>query len=322
MAAADLASTVLVLGLNPAWQKLLLFDQLQRGEVNRAHEVIRTASGKGVNVARVLQTLGRPATLLQCAGGITGDLLRAQLEQEKIGAVTIPTTAETRVCSTLLSETDRTTTELIEPAGQILPNELAALEKELLKLLPRTAAIALCGTYPPGIPDDFYANTIRRRPPGCLALLDSYRGVEQALAAGPDILKINRQELVEISGQRDVPAAARAMAARYPLACLAITDGPHPAWLCTATGVWRFQLPEVTDLVNAIGAGDCTSGAFIHYLLAAPEQPLAEDNLTHAFQQALGAACASCRTQRPASFDPALARQLAAGVTVSRIHQP
>ena len=72
---------ILVVGLSPAWQRTLTFEQLTPGRVNRANHVSETASGKGVNVARVASILGADVRLLTVAGGTRGRLLKAQLRR-------------------------------------------------------------------------------------------------------------------------------------------------------------------------------------------------------------------------------------------------
>ena len=40
---------ILVVGLNPVWQRIIFLPQLEIGKVNRASDVIHVASGKGLN---------------------------------------------------------------------------------------------------------------------------------------------------------------------------------------------------------------------------------------------------------------------------------
>ena len=78
---------ILALGLNPAWQKSLFFDELQFGEVNRAAEAHAIASGKGINFLRAVRTWGTmEAVLVQPVGGETGRLIRDSLREEGLSA--------------------------------------------------------------------------------------------------------------------------------------------------------------------------------------------------------------------------------------------
>ncbi|RYF78602.1 MAG: hypothetical protein EOO39_00985 [Cytophagaceae bacterium] len=60
---------LLVVGLTPTVQRTLCFETFTVGNVNRARETLVTASGKGVNVARVATLLGERVELVQILGG-------------------------------------------------------------------------------------------------------------------------------------------------------------------------------------------------------------------------------------------------------------
>ena len=75
---------ILVVSLSPAWQRTLEFDRLALGEVNRAKRVIETASGKGVNVARVAKQLGADVLLLTVLGGDRGRRLERSLKMQQL----------------------------------------------------------------------------------------------------------------------------------------------------------------------------------------------------------------------------------------------
>src|SRR3569832_1707825 len=100
------------------------FARLQTGEVNRAAEVHWCASGKVVNVAWALSTLGAHVEMLSVVGGATGDAIRQQVEQQGIVGHWVTTTVPTRVCTTVLDEATKTTTELVENTAAISDDEL------------------------------------------------------------------------------------------------------------------------------------------------------------------------------------------------------
>ena len=72
--------------LNPVIQKTLVFTSLAKGEVNRTSEYRVDASGKGINVARVLGQLGRPAIHLSQLGGPTRDWFLALCAADSLNA--------------------------------------------------------------------------------------------------------------------------------------------------------------------------------------------------------------------------------------------
>ena len=128
---------ILVAGLSPAWQQVLVFDRLLLGEVNRAAEVHWFPAGKVVNAGRVVgrlhrRGLGGPARALTVLGGSTGDALRRAAEADGLDLVAIPGATPTRICTTLIDRAAGAVTELVENARPIGDGELAAILEALL----------------------------------------------------------------------------------------------------------------------------------------------------------------------------------------------
>ena len=331
-AVAVASDRIMVIGLNPAWQKTLLFKELRTGEVNRAGAVIAQASGKGINFTWAVHQAGEAATVFQFSGGATGQALLADLEQRGLQQVTVATAGTTRTCTTVVSEADRRSTELIEPSATISPAEFAELRQAVLSRLPDVAGVALCGTFPPGVPATFYAVVSEHARNRAAVLLDAHGDILPALNAGPDIVKINAAELVEISGTADLVQAAAACLARFPFRWLAVTEGAGTAHLFAARHHTSFHLPALPGVVNTIGAGDCSSGTFLAAVVtgrsavtslgptpATPGERLAAPEfVAEAFRASLACASASCLTPTPATFSPAQASALVSRITMER----
>ncbi len=290
-------SELVVIGLNPALQKALIFDHLQVGEVNRARHMNRVPGGKGYHCARAAATIAPAScTVAHFLGGETGRFVSDFHDRLGIRQATVEIEGETRTCTTILDQATGQMTELIEPSATVPPIAVDAMREKLEPLLAGARAIALCGTYPPGVDDDFYAWVARKKSQSLL-LLDGYRGVDTTLATGKvDILKINARELRALMNEDDLDRAARAAMEKHALACVAITDGPHTAHLWTPRAHWQWQLPELDQVVNPIGAGDTVAGVMLVYCLRGAA---VED----AFGWGLAAASASCRHLEGARFD-------------------
>jgi tagatose 6-phosphate kinase len=298
--------------LNPAWQKTLLFEDVALGMVNRAQAMHECGGGKGVNLARALRLAGEPLHLALFAGGTTGDRLLAELAQSGIAVTVVQTAAKTRTCTTVVSQLTGGVTEFIEPSGEIAPKELRAMRQRLHAAVKKATGVAICGTLPPGVPEELYGDIVRDgRAAGVPVLLDGYRGVRPALEAGPTVLKINADELRHLTGRANLEDAALECLALRPVEMLAITDGPRPAFLFTRHDSWQFDQPPLR-IRNAIGAGDCASAIFLRELIAktAPAE---------AFRRALAAANASCLTDTPSLFDPKDASAIGAQIQPKRL---
>jgi tagatose 6-phosphate kinase len=321
---------VLVLGLNPAWQKTLEFSQFQVGQVNRAATVATGPGGKGIHFARAARSIGCQAVVAQFAGGHTGKLICAELEAEGCLHWTVPTQSTTRTCTTLLSGHDHSMTEIVEPGTAVSPDEAQQMQALLREQTAQFRGIALCGTCPPGTPPDLYEDVIARNRDHALILLDAYIDVMPALRAGPQLLKINEQEICSLTGCGTAAAAARQCLSSFPLTAVMVTAGGREAHLFTTEQQWSFKLATVDRVVNPLGAGDTAAAVLLCRLLqrleaagmnmtAAVGQPqaLPADMLVESWRDALGAATASCLHRAPAEFSTGEAAALARRIVIT-----
>lgn len=128
--------------------------------------------------------------------------------------------------------------------------------------------LAICGSVPPGAPNDFHRGLIRLgRSLGVPTIVDASDGVlKAALDAGPDLIKPNVSELAEVARLRirtlgDVELAARKVLARGPTAVLA-SLGSDGMMLIDQQGAIYGRVSGVT-VVNTVGAGDAALAGFL-----------------------------------------------------------
>lgn len=319
---ADLPPRILSVSLNPAWQKTLLFDDLVVGAVNRATWLGETGGGKGINFARAGGRLGAELCVAQFVGGHTGQLLLREQAELGVADITVQCSSPTRTCTTVVATNTGLATELIEPSGTISEAEVEQLREKLLPRLADFAGIALCGTYPPRVPESLYAEIAAGAGDGALVLLDGVKGVEAAMKTGVDLLKINGGELARLAGTPDVRAAAKTCFERYKVRYIGVTDGPCSAYLFSPRNTWCFQLPKLENIQSAIGAGDCASAVLllncVHCQRA--EGVLSPDGVVTAFTEALACASASCLTAAPAIFSAERAARIHSDIHVEKCH--
>ena len=286
----------MALGLNPAVQNTMIFDELRKGEVNRAVEREVFAGGKGANFVRAVTNWGGSGLVAQFTGGATGAAFNDYLQEDGIETINQSVDAPTRTCTTLICEKSHSMTEVIEPSGTIPSADSDALAARIADEIKDCSGLALCGTWPPGITASFYSETAKiAKRHGVQVLLDAFKNVEEIIAAGIDILKINVEEVTTLAGIGDIRAAGESVVAKYPVKHLAITDGPRTAWLFSEGKISQLDVPKVDSPLNPIGAGDTVSAVlFGEYLMGTP--------LRDAFANGLRAASDSCLNLKPAQF--------------------
>ncbi len=302
---------ILCVGGTPAVQRTLLFDSLVVGGVNRAHKVYVTASGKVVNAARTITTLGGESLLVTFLGGDAGRFVSRTLDSEGVphDPVRVEDDAPTRTCATLLEEDDPVT-ELVEEAPPVSENDVTALEGVIEERLSEARALCLIGSFPPGVPDDFYARLVARAAEADIpALVDAQKSLLlNSLAERPFLVKPNLDEAtaaLSLSSGSDEQAGLDAVAAlverraRWAL----VTRGADGALLGDESGGrWRIEPPRIRA-VNPIGSGDTLAGGLLHALIGGASVPEAA---------AFGSACAAANALTPTSgvFEASEAQRL------------
>ncbi|SDD44416.1 1-phosphofructokinase [Actinokineospora iranica] len=252
---------------NPSVDRTVEIDGLRRGAVLRARSALLDAGGKGVNVARALAANGHRATAVLPTGGAEGLQLTALLAAAGITVVEVPIAGAVRSNITI-AEADGTTTKLNEPGPRLSAGESARLAAATLDAAEGADWVVLCGSLPPGVPVDFYAElTTRLRAKGVRVAVDSSgAALRAALPARPDLIKPNREELADLTGRAvrtlgDVLAAARQVLDGGVPAVVA-SVGAEGALLLTAEGAWHAH-GAVAETRSTVGAGDALLAGFL-----------------------------------------------------------
>ena len=252
---------ILVVGLSPAWQRTLEFEEIVPGKVNRAARVSEAASGKGVNVARVASILGADVKLLTVAGGKRGQLLKAQLKRQGLNARVVAVNAETRICQTLIARS--VTTELVEEAGPLTTKEVREVLRSFSLAVRKANLVVLTGTVPIGCGDDFYARLVDESTRhGVRVLIDAQKvQLRNALKQRPFLVRINRDELKAASGSngtgRKGVLTALGKLMRHGPHWAVISNGAKGIYVSERPGIRASTLtPPKVETKNPIGSGD------------------------------------------------------------------
>ncbi len=160
---------ILTVTLNTALDITYRVPGLRPHASHRVTEVTERPGGKGLNVARVLAALGHPVTVTGFAGGSTGATVRASLAGVPgVVDALVPVAGATRRTVAVVDERTGDTTQLNEPGPVVAPAEWNAFQEAYEGLLAGAAAVALCGSLPPGVPVGAYAGLVRTaRAAGC-----------------------------------------------------------------------------------------------------------------------------------------------------------
>ena len=252
---------ILTVTLNAALDVTYRVGLLEQGEAHRVEEVRTQAGGKGVNVARVLHALGHDVMITGLVGGPTGAELRADLD---LPETLVEIAGHTRRTVTVVD--DRDATGFNEPGPPVTPSEWANFLATYEELASRATVVVLSGSLPSGLPDETYADLIKRAP-NAKSIVDTAGGaLAAALTAHPDVVKPNRYEALSATGIYRTGAAAARLRERGARAVIASLDQDGLLAL-TPDGDWTARLPIPLD-GNPTGAGDACVAALAAGLAA------------------------------------------------------
>jgi tagatose 6-phosphate kinase len=283
------------LGTTPTVQQTMIFQRVTPDEVNRAVEVRRAGSGKPINVARVLHTLGEKATVCVPLGGDTGRFIQADLDAAGVAHDCVEANSNTRTCVTIIDHSAGTATELVEESRPLLAEESAQLLAKLQAYLPKCRMLILSGKLASGVSEDFYADCCRAAGrSGVAVILDAHGApLTRALPCRPLVVKPNRQELAAMMGTTlgDDASLRQAMIAlqRQGAQWVIITMGRAGAVACDGASFWNIPAIPI-EALSAIGSGDAFAAGLASGLAAGQD-------VLQACR--LGSACAAANTLVP-----------------------
>jgi tagatose 6-phosphate kinase len=302
---------ILTVTLNTALDLTYRVRSLRPHTSHRVSEVVERPGGKGVNVARVLAALGYETTVTGFAGGATGRAVRDHLAGiPLLTDALVPVAGATRRTIAVVDELSGDTTQLNEPGPQIEPAEWGTFLDRYEDLLSGASAVALCGSLPPGVPVGAYANLVRSaRSHGVPVLLDtSGEPLRRGVAARPDIIKPNTDELAELTGSHE-PLRATQDARRRGAHAVIASLGAEGLLAVTPEGRWRAAPPAPVH-GNPTGAGDSAVAGLLSALADHLPWPA---RLT----RAVALSTATVRSATAGEFDRTTYEELLARVAVT-----
>ncbi|SEB38027.1 1-phosphofructokinase [Paramicrobacterium humi] len=197
---------------NPALDATITLDHVTPGGTHRVAPAVLRAGGKGINVARVLAEQGEQVTAIAPVSAsevaFADDL--ASVPHSFVG------TPERVRRSTAFVETGTGTTTIFNESGTPQPQTVwIELGDVVSSRLPEARCLVVSGSCPPEAPASLTASlTALARNAGIPSIADATG--EQLLGAaraGASVLKPNRAELADTTGENDPVAGARALQA-------------------------------------------------------------------------------------------------------------
>jgi 1-phosphofructokinase family hexose kinase len=193
---------IVTVTLNTAIDKTLSVPNFRLGRRHRTVEQTTMPGGKGVNVARVLKTLGAPVIATGLAGGATGTRIVDQLTQLSVLSDFVRIGEESRTNTAVIDPTTGEQTEINERGPKVTPHEVELFVDKLLYLAKGASICVFAGSLPRDVDTDIYAFLIRELKRLNVTTIVDTDGdpLRRAVRSEPNIVSPNVLEAEELVG--------------------------------------------------------------------------------------------------------------------------
>lgn len=267
--------------MNPAIDRTIAVDRLAFDDRAYILSSKDSPGGRGINAARVIHSFCGETLAIFPAGGERGARFEHYMQDCGFPVATVPIRNDIRLNLTI---TDRhgLTVKLNEIGPRFDRGELSTVEGTVEAQLGRASWLMLCGSLPPGVPSDFYAQLIARAArKNVKTLLDTDgEALSQGVEAGPTVVTPNQQEAerllntVLLTRSHSLAAARRiqSMGAQTVVLSLGSRGAIGAASYQGADRMWEAAPPRI-DAISPIGAGDALAAALTWSLANGEEFP-------------------------------------------------
>jgi 1-phosphofructokinase/tagatose 6-phosphate kinase len=319
---------IITVTLNTAIDKTLSVPNFRLGRRHRTVEQTTMPGGKGVNVARVLKTLGAPVIATGLTGGPTGTRIVDQLTQLSVLSDFVRIREESRTNTAVIDPTTGEQTEINERGPKVSEQEAELFVDKLLYLAKGASLCVFAGSLPRDVDIEIYARLIRElRRLGVATVVDTDGdSLRRAVRAEPDVISPNVLEAEELVGHEFNDDEDRIIAVREMVglgareAVMTMPDGCFARMAPDEPGgeprLYRVLVPSGAIEPRAtVGSGDAFLAGFVAARYA--NKPTAE-------ALAYGVACGAESTQHLGAglVDPERVQRLLGEIVVERPELP
>jgi 1-phosphofructokinase family hexose kinase len=260
---------------NPVLDKTITVKHIVFDEMSRAIGVQQDWGGKGFNVSRALHAMGVETLAMGFIGGAIGHQLRQGLDNLDIKTDLVSIAGETRT-NIVITEADSNRFIKVNEAGPTLQAmEIDALFERVRQRIKPGDLCALCGSLPPGTPDNFYADLVTLvHNCGARTLLDtSGIPLQLGLASHPFLVKPNAVEAATLTGYPVATLVEARTAAHFLLHngahIVALSMGAQGmilAYKHDSQVITLQAVPPQVQVLHPTGAGDALLAGIIYAL--------------------------------------------------------
>lgn len=261
---------IATLTLNPAMDLAVRTPRVVATEKLRCSAPRHDPGGGGINVARVVSTLGGDALAVYPAGGPFGEMLRRALDAIGLAHLPVAISGDTRESFTVDEQASGLQYRFVLPGPRLSEQERLGCLAALRGLHPAPAYLVVSGSFTPGIEPSFFDELLALAGQVGARLVVDLSGEPLAYAArrgGAYLIKPSLNELASLIGrmpenEREQEGALRELIAAGAAEVIVLSLGAAGALYAAGDRLERIAAPSV-PMVSAVGAGDSMLGAVV-----------------------------------------------------------
>jgi 1-phosphofructokinase len=278
---------IYTLTLNPSVDYIVEAEDIVLGSLNRSKKEAKFPGGKGINVSRVLRSMGIDSKAIGFIGGFTGRYVEEFLNREGVFTGFVKVDGDTRINIKLKADTE---TEINAQGPEVSPLALGLL-KEQIKQLGNGDFLVLAGSIPSSMPGTIYEEIVRIiKGTGAEVIVDAEGELlKTVLEYRPFLIKPNHHELgqffnKDISSTDDAVFYGKKLVeagAKNVIVSLAEKGAVY----INETSAYTATVPN-GEVKSSVGAGDSMVAGFL-------AQYLKTNNRQDAFQYSVASGSAT-----------------------------
>ena len=260
---------IITVTLTPALDKTVILPGFRVDQVNRIQSLRLDPGGKGINVSKVLLSLGADSLATGVLGGGTGRYIENSLREMVSASDFVWVKEETRTNLKVVDPQEHTNTDINEPGTPVAPEVIEAVYRKVEAAAGPGDIVVMAGKAPSSAPDTVFADWITRlRSRSVQTYLDADAGLLiEGVKAKPTLIKPNDVELSRLTGREFhgvsemVQAAGRLV--QDGIGTVVVSLGSDGALFVTGDQVLRGYGLRV-PVQSTVGAGDSMMAAIAY----------------------------------------------------------
>ncbi|MBU2703562.1 1-phosphofructokinase [Sporomusaceae bacterium BoRhaA] len=261
---------IITVTLNPAVDKTVEINDVHINRVNRVSSVRLDAGGKGINVSKIILSLGGKSRAIGFLGGKAGAFIKEYLDEMGIANEFVFIEGESRTNLKIVDPLQQTNTDINESGPEITEADIKQIDNYLSQSVSEKSVMIFSGSVPPNMENDIYQKWIYgAKKKGARTLLDADGELLRlGIEAGPYLIKPNIHELERLLDRKIVSVEeavehSRTLMEKYGIEIVVVSLGEKGA-LFLNKEVALLAEGITVAVKSTVGAGDSMVAALAY----------------------------------------------------------